>query len=79
MRRVMWAVVLGASALAAGAKDAGPKPIDVAALAIQHETSEVAFFARDALPPLSMNRTHPRHLEQVFLRLDDPTLPTYLE
>ncbi|MBP6078567.1 MAG: insulinase family protein [Xanthomonadales bacterium] len=38
MRRVMWAVVLGASALAAGAKDAGPKPIDVAALAIQHET-----------------------------------------
>jgi zinc protease len=34
----MWAVVLGASALAAGAKDAGPKPIDVAALAIQHET-----------------------------------------
>jgi zinc protease len=34
----MWAVVLGAGALAAGAKDAGPKPIDVAALAIEHET-----------------------------------------
>ena len=31
------------------------------------------------LPPLSMNRTHPRHLEQIFLRLDDPTLPAYLE
>lgn len=44
-----------------------------------HETSEVAFFSRDALPPLSMHRTHPRHLEQIFLRLDDPTLPTYFE
>ncbi|HWT15483.1 MAG TPA: pitrilysin family protein [Patescibacteria group bacterium] len=38
MRRVMWAMVLGASALAAGAKEAAPKPIDVAALAIEHET-----------------------------------------
>lgn len=44
-----------------------------------HETSEVGFFARDALPPLSMHRTHPRHLEQIFLRLDDPTVPTYFE
>jgi hypothetical protein len=44
-----------------------------------HETSEVAFFSRDALPPLSMNRTHPSQLEQSFLRLDDPTLPAYLE
>jgi zinc protease len=38
MRRVMLAVVLGACALAAAAKEAAPKPIDVAALAIKHET-----------------------------------------
>jgi ADP-ribose pyrophosphatase YjhB (NUDIX family) len=44
-----------------------------------HETSEVGFFARDALPELSQHRTHPRHLEAVFARLDDPGLPTFFE
>ena len=38
MRRMGWAVVLAMAALGVAAKDAGPKPIDVAALAIEHET-----------------------------------------
>jgi len=44
-----------------------------------HETSDVRFFTRDALPELSMNRTHPRHLEVVFARLDDSSLPAFFE
>lgn len=44
-----------------------------------HETSDVRFFARDALPELSMHRTHPRHLEAVFARLDDSALPPFFE
>jgi ADP-ribose pyrophosphatase YjhB (NUDIX family) len=46
---------------------------------VSHETSEVAFFAKDALPELSQHRTHPRHLDAIFARLDDPTLPTFFE
>ncbi|MCA2981496.1 MAG: NUDIX hydrolase [Myxococcaceae bacterium] len=46
---------------------------------VGHETSAVGFFARDALPQLSLHRTHPRHLEAVFARLDDPTLPPFFE
>ena len=44
-----------------------------------HETSDVRFFPRDAVPELSMNRTHPRHLEVVFARLDDASLPAFFE
>lgn len=44
-----------------------------------HETTEVRFFPRDALPELSMFRTHPRHLEVVFAGVDDPTRPTFFE
>ena len=44
-----------------------------------HETSDVRFFPRDALPELSMHRTHPRHLEVVFARLDDASLPAFFE
>lgn len=44
-----------------------------------HETSEVDFFPRQALPELSQHRTHPRHLEVVFSRLDDRSLPTWFE
>lgn len=44
-----------------------------------HETSEVGWFTRDALPALSMHRTHPRHLEAVFARLDDRSLPAFFE
>ena len=41
-----------------------------------HEILEVGFFARDALPPLSSNRTHPRHLAECFAHLDDPARPS---
>lgn len=39
------------------------------------ETSEVGWFARDAVPPLSTGRTSERLLERVFEHHDDPTLP----
>lgn len=41
-----------------------------------HEILEVAFFARDALPPLSPNRTTPGQLAECFAHLDDPARPT---
>jgi ADP-ribose pyrophosphatase YjhB (NUDIX family) len=38
-----------------------------------NETSEVAFFARDEIPPvLSGERTRPRHIEDAFRALNDP-------
>jgi ADP-ribose pyrophosphatase YjhB (NUDIX family) len=40
-----------------------------------HETLAVGFFSFDALPPLSSNRTHPRHLADVQAHLQDPRLP----
>jgi ADP-ribose pyrophosphatase YjhB (NUDIX family) len=40
------------------------------------ETSEVAFFARDALPPLSIGRTTAAQIERMFEHAQDPTLPT---
>ena len=39
------------------------------------ETSEVGFFAFDALPPLSINRTNERHLTEVQAHLLDPARP----
>ena len=41
-----------------------------------HEISGVDFFARDALPPLSPNRTTPAQLAECFAHLDDPARPT---
>lgn len=40
------------------------------------ETSEVAFFARDALPPLSLGRTTPEQIELMFRHVAQPALPT---
>lgn len=40
------------------------------------ETSEVAFFARDNLPPLSTGRTTAEQIECMFRHVDDPALPT---
>lgn len=39
------------------------------------ETSEVGWFGRDELPPLSEGRISPRLLARVFAHLDDPTMP----
>jgi ADP-ribose pyrophosphatase YjhB (NUDIX family) len=38
------------------------------------ETSEVAFFARDALPPLSLGRTTPAQIERMFQHAEHPDL-----
>jgi ADP-ribose pyrophosphatase YjhB (NUDIX family) len=40
------------------------------------ETSAAEFFAPDALPPLSSNRTNERHIREVFAHVADPLRPT---
>lgn len=40
------------------------------------ETSEVAFFARDALPPLSLGRVLPKQIERMYEHSLHPDLPT---
>jgi ADP-ribose pyrophosphatase YjhB (NUDIX family) len=44
-----------------------------------HETLAVDFFPLDDPPPLSMNRTHSRHLEEIRNHLENPERPTYFE
>jgi ADP-ribose pyrophosphatase YjhB (NUDIX family) len=39
------------------------------------ETSEVAFFARDALPPLSLGRTTAAQIDRMFQHAQHPDLP----
>jgi ADP-ribose pyrophosphatase YjhB (NUDIX family) len=41
-----------------------------------YETPAVDFFAFDALPPLSTERTNERHLAEVCRHLEDPARPT---
>lgn len=45
------------------------------ALRTSHETPAVDWFARDALPPLSLDRVVPSQLERMFTHLDHPALP----
>ena len=40
------------------------------------ETSEVAFFPREALPPLSLGRTTAAQVERMFQHAEQPSLPT---
>jgi ADP-ribose pyrophosphatase YjhB (NUDIX family) len=40
------------------------------------ETSDVAFFSRDDLPPLSLGRTTAAQIERMFQHAQDPNLPT---
>ena len=40
------------------------------------ETSEVAFFARDALPPLSLGRTTAAQIDRMFQHAERPELAT---
>jgi hypothetical protein len=40
------------------------------------ETLAVGFFAFDGLPPLPIERTHPRHLAEVLAHLQDRGRPT---
>jgi ADP-ribose pyrophosphatase YjhB (NUDIX family) len=41
-----------------------------------NETSEVAFFPRDALPPLSLGRTLPEQIQRMFGHWEHPERPT---
>jgi hypothetical protein len=41
-----------------------------------NETSEVAFFERDALPPMSLGRSLPKQIERMFEHWQNPALPT---
>jgi ADP-ribose pyrophosphatase YjhB (NUDIX family) len=43
------------------------------------ETSEVGFFSRDALPPLSQGRTTVAQIELMFEHLESPHLPTQFD
>ncbi len=47
-----------------------------AAKGANHETTAVAFFERDALPPLSQARTSPQLVAECFAHLDDPPRST---
>ena len=40
------------------------------------ETSEAAFFPREALPPLSLGRTTAAQVERMFQHAEEPSLPT---
>ena len=40
------------------------------------ETSEAAFFPREALPPLSLGRTTAAQVERMFQHAEQPSLPT---
>jgi ADP-ribose pyrophosphatase YjhB (NUDIX family) len=42
---------------------------------VSDETSEVAFFPRDALPPLSLGRTTAAQIERMFHHAEHPELP----
>ncbi|MBK7863254.1 MAG: NUDIX hydrolase [Archangiaceae bacterium] len=46
------------------------------AAATSHETTEVGWFARDAIPPLSERRTRPELLQRMFVHYDEPQRPT---
>jgi ADP-ribose pyrophosphatase YjhB (NUDIX family) len=41
-----------------------------------NETSEVAFFSREELPPLSLGRTTPEQIDLMFQHVERPDLPT---
>ena len=44
-----------------------------------NETMAVDFFDFDDLPPLSPNRTHQRHLDEIRAHIDDPNRPAFFE
>ena len=44
-----------------------------------NETFSAAYFDFSDIPPLSTNRTHPRHLAEVQAHLADPSRPTAFE
>jgi ADP-ribose pyrophosphatase YjhB (NUDIX family) len=43
------------------------------------ETLDVKFFSFNELPPLSMNRTNQKHIDEIKLHLEDPERKTYFD
>jgi ADP-ribose pyrophosphatase YjhB (NUDIX family) len=43
------------------------------------ETPDVKFFSFNELPPLSMNRTNQKHIDEIKLHLEDPERKTYFD
>lgn len=43
------------------------------------ETLDVKFFPLDSLPPLSLNRTNVKHIEEIKFHLTDKNRPTYFD
>jgi hypothetical protein len=43
---------------------------------ISNETTDVGFFAEDALPPLSLGRILPSQIEMAYRHLRNPDVPT---
>lgn len=46
---------------------------------VSNETSDVAFFAKDQIPPLSQSRTKMHEIELCFAHYQDPDLPTVFD
>ncbi len=46
---------------------------------ISDETLDVKFFDLNNLPPLSLNRTNEKHIEEIKLHLSDPNRMTYFD
>ncbi len=47
--------------------------------ATSDETQEVSFFNFDDLPPLSLNRTNDKHINEILAHLKDLQRPTYFD
>ncbi len=46
---------------------------------ISDETLDVKFFPLDNLPPLSLNRTNEKHINEIIKHLNDKNRPTYFD
>jgi ADP-ribose pyrophosphatase YjhB (NUDIX family) len=46
---------------------------------VSNETLDVKFFSFDNLPPLSLNRTNQRHIDEIILHLNQETRKTFFD
>jgi hypothetical protein len=47
--------------------------------ATSDETQDVSFFNFDDLPPLSLNRTNDKHIQEILAHLKDPQRSTFFD